>query len=219
MRAVNLLPKETRGSRSIAAQNLPAVVGGGMGIIVVAALAGGFLSASSKVKAAQADLTAAQTQLAQTPVPPTPQTPVNTTPDAVSAEQAPRLQAVSSVLSQRIAWDRVLREFSMVLPNDVWILSLQLAAPATAGATNGFSISGSTYSYDSVARMLSRMYLVPDLTGVTLASVSGSDKLVQFSVNASIKGGVPAPAPTPVAPPTTGSTSTDTTSTGTGASS
>jgi len=180
------------------------------------------MSASSKVKAAQGDLASAQQQLAQTPVPPAPQTPVNTAPDAVTAEQAPRLQAVSAALSQRIAWDRVLREFSMVLPNDVWILSLQMTAPAGAAAATGFTITGSTYSYDSVARMLSRMYLVPDLTGVTLASVSGSGKLVQFSVNAGIKGGVApvAPAPAaPVAPPSTDTTSTGSTSTDSGASS
>jgi Tfp pilus assembly protein PilN len=220
MRAVNLLPKDSRGGKSLSAQQLPAVVGAGMGFVVVAALAGGYLSASSKVKTAQSDLTAAQQQLASTPLPPAPQTPVNTTPSAVSAEQAPRLQAVSAVLSQRIAWDRVLREFSLVLPNDVWILSLQMAAPSGTAATNGFTVTGSTYSYDSVARLLSRMYLIPDLTGVTLGSVAGSDKLVQFSVNASIKGGVapaaPAPAPTP-AP--TDTTSTDTTSTASGASS
>jgi Tfp pilus assembly protein PilN len=223
MRAVNLLPKDARGGRSINAQNLPAVVGAGVGFVVVAALAGGYLSASSKVKAAQSDLNAANAQLAQTPVPPAPQTPVNTTPTAVTSEQAPRLQAVSAVLSQRIAWDRVLREFSMVLPNDVWILSLQLTSPAGGASTNGFSVTGSTYSYDSVARLLSRLYLIPDLTGVTLGSVAGSSNLVQFSVNAGIKGGAapaaPAPAPAP-APATTDTTSTTTTPTDTtGASS
>jgi Tfp pilus assembly protein PilN len=214
MRAVNLLPREARGGRSISPQQMPAVVGAGMGFVVVAALAGGYLSASSKVKTAQADLTAAQTQLAQTPVPPAPQVQVNTTPSAVTAEQAPRLQAVSAVLSQRIAWDRVLREFSLVLPSDVWVLSLQMTAPQTAGAANGFTVTGSTYSYDSVARMLTRMYLVPDLTGVTLGSVSGSasDKIVQFSVNATIKGGAApaAPVPAPAAPPSTDTTSTST---------
>jgi Tfp pilus assembly protein PilN len=220
MRAVNLLPKDARGGRSITAQNLPAVVGAGMGFVVVAALAGGYLSASSKVKLAEGELTAAQTQLAQTPVPATPQVHVDTTPTAVSSEQAPRLQAVSSVLSQRIAWDRVLREFSMVLPNDVWVSSLQMTAPTGTSATNGFTVNGTTYSYDSVARMLSRMYLIPDLTGVTLSSVGGSGELVQFAIGASIKGAAAPAAPAvPAAPPAAPSTTTDTTSTDSGASS
>jgi len=212
MRAVNLLPKETRASRSITAQHLPAVVGGATGFVVVAALAAMFLSASSKVADAQSSLNQAQQQLAQTPLPPPPAQPTNPTPTAVVNARAPRLQAVASVLGQRIAWDRILREFSQALPSDVWVSSLNMAAP-TAGATNGFSVTATTYSYNSVARMLSRMALVPDLTGVTLQSTTRSGRLVQFSLSASIKGAAapPAPAPAPVAAPT--DTSTDTTST------
>jgi Tfp pilus assembly protein PilN len=211
MRAVNLLPRETRASRSITAQHLPAVVGGATGFIVVAALAAGFLSASSKVADAQSAYNQAKQQLAATPLPPPPAQPTNTAPAAVVNEKAPRLQAVAAALGNRIAWDRILREFSQALPSDVWISSLTMAAP-TAGATNGFSITATTYSYDSVARMLSRMGLVPDLTGVTLQSTTRSGRLVQFSLSATIKG-APAP-PTPPAPaPAPADTSTDSTST------
>jgi Tfp pilus assembly protein PilN len=211
MRAVNLLPRDTRANRSVTAQNLPAVVGGGVGFLVLAALAGSFLSASSKVAEAQSSYNDAKTQLAATPVPaPAPAEPVDTPPAAVVNEKAPRLQAVSSALGQRIAWDRILREFSQVLPTDVWISSLAMAAP-TAGATNGFSITATTYGYDSVARMLSRMALVPDLTGVTLQSTSRSGRLVQFSVTASIKG---AAAPPVAAAPTPAPTDTTTTESG-----
>lgn len=218
MRAVNLLPRDSRASRSVTAQNLPAVVGGGLGFVVVAALAAGYLSASSKVGAAQKELTAAQAQLAATPVPPTPKAQVNSTPTEALSQQAPRLQAVSSALSQRIAWDRVLREFSFVLPTDVWLQSVQMTAPVggTSGGTatpaaNGFSVTGTTSSYESVARLLSRMYLVPDLEQVTLSQVSGSDKLISFSISAGVKSGaVPAAATPPAAPVTPpADTSTD----------
>jgi Tfp pilus assembly protein PilN len=210
MRAVNLLPRESRGGRSVTAQNLPAVVGGGLGFVVVAALAAGYLSASSKVAAAQKDLSAAQKQLAATPAPPPAKAEPNTTPAAAIAQQAPRLQAVSSALSQRIAWDRVLREFSFVLPTDVWLQSVAMTAP-TGTATNGFTVAGETSSYESVARMLSRMYLVPDLTDVTLASVAGTGNLISFSINASVKGAAAPAAPAAPPPaPTTTDTSTDT---------
>jgi Tfp pilus assembly protein PilN len=218
MRAVNLLPKDAKSGGSFTAQNLPAVVGGGMGLLVVVVLAAGFLNASSKVATAQQAYDQAQAQLLKTPVPPPPVASTNTTPAAVVNEKAPRLQAVAAVLGQRIAFDRILREFSQVLPSDVWISSLTMSAPTTAGAANGFSISGTTYSYDSVARMLSRMSLVPDLSGVQLQSTAHNGRLVQFSVAASIKGAAapataaPAPAPAPT------STATDTTSTGAGAS-
>jgi hypothetical protein len=212
MRAVNLLPRETRASRSVTAQHLPAVVGGATGFIVVAALAALFLNASSKVADAQSALNSAKAQLQQTPLPPPPAPEANPTPTAVVNARAPRLQAVASVLGQRIAWDRILREFSQALPSDVWISSLNMAAP-TAGATNGFSITATTYSYNSVARMLSRMALVPDLTGVTLQSTTRSGRLVQFSLSATIKGAAapPVPAAAPVTAPT--DTSTDSTST------
>jgi len=36
------------------------------------------------------------------------------------------------------------------------------------GAGQGLTISGTTYSHDAVARLLSRLMLIPDLTGVTL---------------------------------------------------
>jgi len=215
MRAVNLLPKETRASRSITAQHLPAVVGGATGFVVVAALAALFLNASSKVADAQSALNSANVQLQQTPLPPPPAPQVNPTPTAVVNARAPRLQAVASVLGQRIAWDRILREFSQALPPDVWISSLNMAAP-TAGSTNGFSVTATTYSYNSVARMLSRMALVPDLTGVTLQSTTRSGRLVQFSLSATVKGAPAPPAPAPVAAPT--DTSTDTTSTDTSGS-
>ena len=214
MRAVNLLPRETRASRSVTAQNLPAEVGAGMGFLVVAVLAAGYLSAGSKVSTAQLALDDANAQLAATPLPPKAETPTNTTPPVVAAEQAPRLQAVSSALSQRIAWDRILREFSLVLPNDVWVSSVDMSAPS-AGTTDGsrFTLSGTTYSYDSVARMLTRMNLIPDLTGVTLESTSRQDRLVQFGVSASVKGAaVPAaPAPAPAAAASTTTTETTTT--------
>jgi Tfp pilus assembly protein PilN len=216
MRAVNLLPRESRSSRSVTAQNLPAVVGGGIGFVVVAALAAGYLSASSRVSAAQQSLDAAKAQLAKTPLPPPPPAHANTTSGAaaVASEEAPRLQAVSAALSQRIAWDRVLREFSLVLPSDVWITSLAMSAPA-AGATTtatsaatGFTIQGTTYSYDSVARMLSRMQMIPDLTNVTLSPANKAGRLVQFGISANVKGAAAPPAPAPAVVPPSATTTT-----------
>lgn len=204
MRAVNLLPRDGAKSRSVTAENLPAVVGAGVGFVVVAALAGGYLSASSKVAAAQGVLDAKKAQLAAMPLPPEPTVDPDATPPAVASEQGPRLQAVSAALSQRIAWDRILREFSLMLPNDVWVSSLQLTAANGQTSPNGFTINGQTYSYDSVARMLTRMAMIPDLADVSLTTTSRSGRLVSFGVNATIKGlAAPAPPPVPAPAPAT----------------
>ena len=182
---------------------MPAVVAACAGVLVVALLAGMYLLGNSKVASAQRGLDAAKTELAATPLPPAaPKTlPL---PPAVAAAQQPLLAAVSSALSQRIAWDRILREFSLVLPTDVWLSSLTLTTPSPGPmSATGVQLEGTTYSYGSVARLLSRLSLVPDLGQVTLASTSRTGRLIQFTVNAGVKGAPVAPS---VAPTTTTST-------------
>jgi Tfp pilus assembly protein PilN len=87
-----------------------------------------------------------------------------------------RVAALASALGQRVAWDRLLREVSQVVPNDVWLVTLNAQAPvpgAAAAATPGtasqtFTVTGCTYSQDSVARFLARLDVVPDLSEMTL---------------------------------------------------
>jgi Tfp pilus assembly protein PilN len=237
MRAVNLLPKDQQGGGKSIRQEDPAVViGSALGLIVMIALCASFVTAHSKATAQQKKLTAAQLQLAQlsekrkrelpkvtikSNVPVTPIIP----PPAVTGQEASWLSSVSQVLGQRIAWDRVLREVSLVVPDDVTLSALTMTAPSgtpTAGAaagstaTQGFVITGSAFSYDSVARLLSRLALVPDLENVTLSNSSQGTSTtgtsgggaVQFNIAATVKGGAaPAVAPAPVAPATTDTTS------------
>lgn len=199
MRAVNLLPGE--GTRARSAPQPAALAGAIAGVVVVAVIGGGNLVQSSRVASAQKALNAAKIQLAATPLPPA--APKVTPPPAAVAEQMqPRLQAVSSALSTRIAWDRILREFSLVLPSNVQLDSLGLTTPA------GLTLQGVTFSYDDVARLLSRMQLIPDLTNVTLGSTSVAKNVVSFSVTAGIKGAAAPVAPALPAPPTTTTSST-----------
>jgi Tfp pilus assembly protein PilN len=239
MRAVNLLPIDQRsGGKSIRHEDPAVVVGSALGVVVMIALIASFLTAHGKANEQQAKLTAARLELAQLsekrkaelaklkPVkaaaPVTPIVP----PPSVTGQEATWLSSVSQVLGQRIAWDRLLREVSLVMPGDVSLSALTLTAPATtAGAapTQGFVITGSAYSYDSVARLLSRLALVPDLENVQLSnsssgaaqgaagssSSSSGSALVQFNISASIKGAAPAataPAATTPAPATTDTT-------------
>ena len=159
---------------------------------------------------------------------------------SITGEEASWLSAVSTDLSQRIAWDRVLREVSLVIPSDVTLTSLTMTAPtitpvvpgvvtpAPAGAAQGFVVAGDAFSYDSVARLLSRLALVPDLSDVTLTSTgsgsspgsasAGSSSApgdgVQFNISAAVKGAPapaaaaePTPTPTPAVDTTTASSS------------
>jgi Tfp pilus assembly protein PilN len=120
----------------------------------------------------------------------------------LAGEQSARVTALSAALANRVAWDRVFREFSLVLPDDVWLTTLTAKAPISpatnaasssgTGTPTQFTIQGRTYSHDGVARLLSRLQVVPDLTNVqlvssTLEKVAGQD-VVTFSIAADIKG-------------------------------
>jgi Tfp pilus assembly protein PilN len=230
MRAVNLLPSGAESRKSFRSEDPAVVVGSALGVIVLLALGAGFMNVHSKVNREQTKLTTARTELARlslTKKDPVIAKPVVTRPivpiPAVTSEMQPRLAAVTGAMSTRIAWDRILREFSLVLPTDVTITSITLTAPAAATATTGaptgapsqgLSISGSAFSHDGVARLLSRLMLIPDLANVTLAnstaSTSGTSG-VQFNISAGVKG-APAPPAPPVAPPVTTDTTTGATS-------
>jgi Tfp pilus assembly protein PilN len=233
MRAVNLLPRDLQNAKSIRHEDPAVVVGSALGVIVMIALGSAFFVAHGHANTEQARLSKARLELAQlavhkhvTPKPATPSTPITpiVPPPAVTGQEATWLSAVSTSLSKRIAWDRVLREVSLVVPSDVTLLSLTMTAPTAASAAatpgaptaQGFVIQGTAFSYDSVARLLSRLALVPDLSNVTLSSTgsgaaSGSTATatggVQFNITAAVKGAAAAPAATsPVAPAATPTT-------------
>jgi Tfp pilus assembly protein PilN len=86
------------------------------------------------------------------------------------------------------------------LPEDVWLTTLTAKSPISpltnAAATSGgapsqFLLQGRTYSHDGVARLLSRLQVVPDLTNVQLVSSTlstvGGQQVVEFSIGADIK--------------------------------
>jgi hypothetical protein len=87
------------------------------------------------------------------------------------------------------------------------VQSLTLTEPgATTQTAVGFQLNGVTFTYDDVARLLSRMALVPDLAGVTLKSSGINQGVVSFEIDANVKG-APAPA-VPLTPPTAPTTTT-----------
>ncbi len=182
MRAVNLLPdSEQSGGRKL--PPLP-VLAGCIGVVLVSALiAVMFLSASAGVASKERALATVQAKLDAVPAPPPPSPVVSALPQ----QRQTRVTALATALGQRIAWDRLLREVSQVVPSDVWLVTLNATSPsiappttpattAQATAPTGFTVMGCTYSQDSVARFLARLQVVPDLTDMTLAkSESSSD--------------------------------------------
>ena len=200
MRAVNLLPKDAGRTTRAVPRPVPLVAGGG-GALALVALVAAFVVTGNSVSAKESELAAKQAELAVVPRPQAPQAaPAPVSPEIAGA-RAPRVAAVSVALGGRVAWDRVLRRFSLVLPNDVWLQSLAVNAPSATtaaaegttptGPSQGFTITGSTYSHDGVARLLARLAVLPDLVDVQLQSSrlvdSKSQAVVEFTIVAGVR--------------------------------
>jgi Tfp pilus assembly protein PilN len=197
MRAVNLLPRD-QAQRSIKKESLPVLIGACSGALVLAILGAMFMMGSGKVAAQQRKVDDLNRTYQALPPPPAGPSAAQ---QQLAGEQSARVSALSTALTSRVAWDRVFREFSLVLPEDVWLTTLSAKSPISpvtntptstgTGPPSQFTIQGRTYSHDGVARLLSRLQVVPDLTNVqllssTLSKVGGQD-VVDFSIAADIK--------------------------------
>jgi Tfp pilus assembly protein PilN len=125
VRAVTLLPREApnRGPRVGVVTQLAVVSPFVVGSLLVA----GYLLASSKVNDNKATLQALQQDLAALPAPTQPQV-----DSELAIQRDQRIAALALALQTRVAWDRVLREISSVLPEDVWLTTLSAQSPQTA---------------------------------------------------------------------------------------
>jgi Tfp pilus assembly protein PilN len=203
MRAVNLLPREASTSIKTKKEgpNVVPIVAGAGGLLVVIALAAAFVVANGHVTSRRAALDRAKTQLAETPA----RNDASLAENKLLSDRDRRAVALAAALSRRVAWDRILRRFALVLPDDVWLTNLtgdtptsttDLAATSAPGADQtptGLTLDGYSYSHDAVARLLSRLAVVPDLKNVQLqkstAEILGGTHVVHFTIAADVRRG------------------------------
>jgi Tfp pilus assembly protein PilN len=196
MRSVNLLPRDDRRQRpQPGAVLLTAVLGS---VLVTAVLAGAFMMTSSSVSDRQSELDGLRAELAA--IPPAPEAPADNS--GLETEKSARVALLGKALGARVAWDRILREISLVLPEDIWLETLNANAPdpnfvPTPGKTEappgGFTITGYSYSHDGVARLLARLSVLPQLErpalGSSVVDTTKARDVVKFTINASLKQG------------------------------
>jgi Tfp pilus assembly protein PilN len=206
MRAVNLLPRQTVQQRREGPNPVVLVAALG-GATVVLALVGGFLLANRSVDRQRQDLSSARAVLAVTPAHHL-SAKTSAFRSAVLTQREQRSLALASAIGKRVAWDRILRRFSLVLPDDVWLTDLTGAVPLdstlpagavapAAGALpatpTALTITGYTYSQASVARLLERLEVLPDLKNVQLqnsqAAVLGGQTVFNFTIVSDIRKG------------------------------
>jgi Tfp pilus assembly protein PilN len=200
VQAINLLPRDDarRGRQTQWIVLIPVVAA----VLLTAGLSATFLSASGKVKDREAELATLKEELAAIP---TPDSSKVQSQNALASDQKVRAGALGSALSRRVAWDRIFRELSLVLPDDVWLATLSAKAPVSSSVAAGpsapaagtsvaatqFTLDGYTYSHAAVARLLSRLGVVPDLVNVQLQqsilTTVGSENVVHFTIAADIR--------------------------------
>jgi Tfp pilus assembly protein PilN len=197
MRHVNLLPADAyAGDRWFSPEKggvettkrILALASAATGLVLVL-LGGLYIHERSIVNDRQETLTALEQRVAT----------VEARAAKARAEQASvqaHLAAVVTVASQRMPWEKSLRELAQVLPDNASLTSLQVQAPsavvagAPPGSASGFSVTGVTTSQRAVALVLDRLALLPWLTDVTLqtsARGGGETGSVQFTIGAGVR--------------------------------
>ena len=92
-----------------------------------------------------------------------------------------RLATISSLADSRFDWERVIRELSLVLPEDVWLTELNASASGAeeSGGSSGLrgsiagpamELEGCTVGQESVARFVNALKDIDAVTRVAVAS-------------------------------------------------
>jgi Tfp pilus assembly protein PilN len=190
MRAVNLLPRDEQRVPLEGVRTPLLAAAGGVVVVTAAAIFLSF-SASGTVEDRRAEVAAVEAEIAAVPTAPSSEVSQGT----LVRERSERVAALSAALTNRVAFDRLLRELSYVFPDDAWLTQLEATAPEpetpgdedaapppqatpTADAA-GVTIQGATFTHDQVAVVLARLALVPSLEDVQLTSTSRVDPQVE----------------------------------------
>jgi Tfp pilus assembly protein PilN len=186
MRAVNLLPPDTRGASKVSADlgAGPEAKGGAGPIVVLGVLAAcvagaaGYVLTDNTVKQRQADLVEAQAQQ-QAIARQAAQLKPYADFDAMARS---RVATVKDIAGSRFDWEQVLRDLARAIPDDVTLKALTGDTANGAGGAGGASsqlrgainapaitLQGCAPGQTEVSRLLARLHNVQGVTRVTLS--------------------------------------------------
>jgi Tfp pilus assembly protein PilN len=193
MRAVNLLPPDHKPLRQAnlgtSVSKHAVAIGATAGAVAVAAVLGlAYQSASHSAQKNQNQLDAINARIAQ----------ISQPLNAATSSVRDRINQLTTADASRVSWDGFLTNLARVLPEDVWLSTMQAqesapAAPGTVPTTpapgtlpTGFTITGYTYSQASVARLMRRLSMLPWLSDVSLTTSAlttiGNHSVYQFTI-------------------------------------
>jgi Tfp pilus assembly protein PilN len=212
MQAVNLLPAYARPAgrwASLGKELSPARVvrmGGLIAVVAAVAVGAAWYYERSVVSDRHATLQDTKARLAAVEATAAPL-------HAAEADSTGRQAIVRSVVASRVQWEKVLHDLAAVLPDQVYLQSLQVqpasaapvvapdtgsssttgttsASPAPVGASGQLTVAGAANSHVRVALILDRLALLPWLSDITLQSSThgGGAAGDNFSITAGFTG-------------------------------
>ena len=197
MRAFNLMPREEVGEKH-SGLGLAQVLVALLGLLLLAGLGSGYLFMSARASERQNQVYDLRAQLADLEVPA--ETPAK--PDAAElvSEGQSRTTALATALQGRVAWDRVLREVTLVLPEKAYLTQISATTPAVGSsssnpavttnpnaAPNSLALIGYADRQASVAEFLARLEVIPEFATVDLQSSTAEEGgAYAFSILATI---------------------------------
>jgi len=199
MRAVNLLPKEAQKAASQRPWG-PILIGG---LLAVAALFALYTMRSDASDAAAEK----RVQLQLVEGKPIPKSPAVSQAQVDAATEEPgRISALDAALTTRVGWDVLLRDISQVVPQDVSLDRLDLEAPTLSSKSAAqaavvqpgqtvnptLKMEGTTNCQESVARLLARLQVLPELTNVQLGKATSAGTTDGVQSQPQVGGGCPA---------------------------
>lgn len=235
MPRVNLVPREERAREFRRRIYIFPIAGA---VLLVGALGGSYYYYTSEVDSAKQELQEAQNRNAQFAR----QLAELDRYQQIKQQKEKQLSAVTAAYNERVRWSRILDDVAMVIPDDVWLVSINAQIPGTpitaaggqrpsgtaAGTDKDVIFEGFTYandthpqSMDSVATFMTRLGLLSSLTDVSLVSAEtekiGERMVIRFKIGAMVKklneGQKPATAPATGERPPSSTTPTTGTST------
>src|SRR4051794_28736578 len=193
MKAVNLLPHDTRGAAKAPAEHAAVVTTDGasgfgafvlLGALALAVLAvAGVVLAGNTIKDREAQLASVQAQQKQIEGRAAKLKPYAEF-DQLASE---RVATVKDLAGHRFDWEQALRDLSRALPADVTLSSIDGNVSTDSGGAGGsalrsaiaapaITLDGCTTNQHSVARLMARLR---NVDGVTRVSLSKSEKSTQ----------------------------------------
>jgi Tfp pilus assembly protein PilN len=203
MRAFDLMPKEADRESTSVSPGFTKVAVALLAVLVVAGLGAGYMVMGARASDKQAKLDEVRARLAEVNAQAEPADAGNSA--SLTGEAQARTAALADALGSRVAWDRILREFSLVLPDDVVLVTLAAGAATTDAATApvdpalaagaSLTITGTAPDQQTVAVLLSRLSVIPEFADVQLQSSARAGEEgtggsgYQFSIVATISPG------------------------------